>query len=188
MADLVFRKFTQGTDPQYNGIAFLKSADNVVRATAGAIGTVGNRDVVKIVYTDVYEKAIYGVCTDFNTGEITFDKDIYPVELTNFSGTVFKYNNTDIYETSIYRIGVDVENGLYSKAYNQYTSNISYSLIIPVKRDTYFGGASTVITSSDVAFADLCDSKAYGVGLSDISLDTLNNKFKSSLEFNIATR
>jgi hypothetical protein len=59
MADLVFRKFTQGTDPQYNGIAFLKSADNVVRATAGAIGAVENRDVVKIVYTDVYEKAIY---------------------------------------------------------------------------------------------------------------------------------
>ena len=83
---------------------------------------------------------------------------------------------------------MDVENGLYSKAYNQYASNISYSLIIPVKRDAYFGGASTVITSSDVAFADLCDSKAYGVGLSDISLDTLNNKFKSSLEFNIATR
>ena len=51
------------------------------------------------------------------------------------------------------------------KAYNQYTSNISYSLIIPVKRDSYFGGASTVITSSDVAFADLCDSKAYGVGI-----------------------
>ena len=184
MADLVFK---QGIAAQYNAVALDKTSDN----TLEEISPTGNyqaRDVVKIVYTDVYQKAVYGVCTNPVTGEFTFDENIYPVGPSGITATIFVYNTTDVYETSIYRIGVDVENGLYSKAYNQYTSNISYSLIIPTKRDTYFGGASTVITSSDVAFADLCDSKAYGVGLSDISLDTLNNKFKSSLEFNIATR
>jgi len=185
MADLVFR---QGISNQYNGIAFIKSADNIIRATAGTIGAVQNRDVVKVVYTDVYEKAVYGVCTNQSTGEITFDENIYPVNPSSFTATVFLYNDTDVDEVSVYRIGVDVENGLYSKAYNQYESNISYSLIIPAKRNQYFGVTSTIVTSPNVAFLDLCDSKAYGVGLSDISLDTLNNRFKSSLEFNIATR
>ena len=185
MADLIFR---QGITNQYNGIAFIKSADNVIRATGGAIGGIQNRDIVKVVYTDTYEKAIYGICTDFGTGEITFDDNIYTASLTSFTATVFEYDNTDVDDTSSYRINVDVENGLYSKAYNKYASNITYSLIIPAKRNNYFGVASTIVTNSDVVFGDLCDNKAYGVGFSDGSFDTLNNRYKSSLEFNIATR
>ena len=184
MADLVFR---QGIANQYNGIAFNKISSSVVNV-GSAIGTIALRDAVKIVYTDTYERAIYGVCTNASTGEITFDDNIYTATLSSFSATVYQYNSTDIDEVSVYRIGVDVENGLYSKAYTQYASNISYFLRVPARRNDYFGVASTVVTSSDVVFVDLCDNKAYGVGLSDASFDTLNNKFKSSLEFNIATR
>ena len=184
MADLVFK---QGIAAQYNAIALDKTSDNTLEEV-NPTGNYQARDVVRIVYTDTYEKAVYGVCTNAVTGEFTFDENIYPVGPSGITATIFKYNSADVHETSVYRVAVDVENGLYSKAYNQYASNISYSLIIPTKRDEYFGAASTIITSSDVAFADLCDSKAYGVGLSEISLDTLNNKFKSSLEFNIATR
>jgi hypothetical protein len=185
MADLIFR---QGISNQYNGIAFIKSADNIIRATAGAIGAVQNRDVVKVVYTDTYEKAVYGVCTNQATGEITFDENIYPVNPSSFTATVFLYNDTDIDEVSVYRIGIDIENGLYSKAYTQYTANTTYSLIVPARRNEYFGIASTLVTNPNVVFADYCDGVAYGVGFSDGSFDTLNNKFKSSLEFNIATR
>ena len=184
MADLVFK---QGIAAQYNAVALDKTSDNTLEEITPT-GNYQARDVVRIVYTDTYEKAVYGVCTNAATGEFTFDEDIYPVGPSGITATIFKYNSPDVYETSVYRVAVDVENGLYSKAYNQYASNISYSLIIPTKRNEYFGAASTIITSPDVAFVDLCDSKAYGVGLSDISLDTLNNKFKSSLEFNIATR
>ena len=184
MADLVFK---QGIAAQYNAVALDKTSDNTLEEITPT-GNYQARDVVRIVYTDTYEKAVYGVCTNAVTGEFTFDENIYPVGPSGITATIFKYNSPDVYETSVYRVAVDVENGLYSKAYNQYASNISYSLIIPTKRNEYFGAASTIITSPDVAFVDLCDSKAYGVGLSDISLDTLNNKFKSSLEFNIATR
>lgn len=184
MADLVFK---QGIAAQYNAVALDKTSDNTLEEITPT-GNYQARDVVRIVYTDTYEKAVYGVCTNAVTGEFTFDENIYPVGPSGITATIFKYNSADVYETSVYRVAVDVENGLYSKAYNQYASNISYSLIIPAKRNEYFGAASTIITSPDVAFVDLCDSKAYGVGLSDISLDTLNNKFKSSLEFNIATR
>lgn len=184
MADLVFK---QGIAAQYNAVALDKTSDNTLEEVSPT-GNYQARDVVRIVYTDVYEKAVYGVCTNPVTGEFTFDENIYPVGPSGITATIFKYNSTDVYETSVYRIGIDVDNGLYSKAYSQYASNTSYSLIIPTKKNEYFGVASSIITPPNVAFADLCDNKAYGVGLSDISLDTLNNKFKSSLEFNIATR
>jgi hypothetical protein len=184
MADLVFK---QGIAAQYNAVALDKTSDNTLEEVSPT-GNYQARDVVRIVYTDVYEKAVYGVCTNPVTGEFTFDENIYPVGPSGITATIFKYNSADVYETSVYRIGIDVDNGLYSKAYSQYASNTSYSLIIPTKKNEYFGVASSIITPPNVAFADLCDNKAYGVGLSDISLDTLNNKFKSSLEFNIATR
>ena len=184
MADLVFK---QGIAAQYNAVALDKTSDNTLEEVSPT-GNYQARDVVRIVYTDVYEKAVYGVCTNPVTGEFTFDENIYPVGPSGITATIFKYNSTDVHETSVYRIGIDVDNGLYSKAYSQYASNTSYSLIIPTKKNEYFGVASSIITPPNVAFADLCDNKAYGVGLSDISLDTLNNKFKSSLEFNIATR
>ncbi len=185
MADLVFK---QGIANTYVGISLNLISSNTLRESSPS-GNFQLRDVVKISYTDTYQKAVYGVCTNaVGAAAFEFDENIYPVGPSSITATIYRYNTTDVYESSVYRIAVDVENGLYSKAYNQYASNISYSLIIPAKRDEYFGVASTIITSPDVAFADLCDSKAYGVGLSDISLDTLNNKFKSSLEFNIATR
>ena len=74
MTDLIFR---QGISNQYTNIAFVKSTDNIIRATAGSIGAVQNRDVVRVVYTDGFQKAVYGVCTNQSTGEITFDENIY---------------------------------------------------------------------------------------------------------------
>jgi hypothetical protein len=184
MAQLLFR---QGIANQYGVATFTRTANNVIEA-GSAVGLMTVNDAVKVVYTDTYDRAIYGVCTNESTGEVTFDDNIYSATLSTFSATLSLYNDTAVDEVSVYRLGVDVENGLYSKAYSQYTSNISYTLRIPARRNDYFGVASTVVTSSDVVFVDLCDSKAYGVGISEASFDTLNNKFKSSLEFNIATR
>jgi hypothetical protein len=183
MADLVFR---QGQLSQINGITFTVTG-NTLNA-GGGVGGVQNRDAVRIVYTDGYQKAVYAVCVDQNTGRFEFDSNVYPVGLSSITGTVFPYNNTDIDSVSTYRINIDVENGLYSKAYAQYASNVSYSLIVPAKRNEYFGIAQTLVTNPEVVFVDLCDNKAYGVGFSDGSFDTLNNRFKSTLEFNIATR
>lgn len=185
MADLVFK---QGIANTYNGVSLNKTSSNTLRE-ASPSGNFQLRDVVRITYTDTYQKAVYGICTVASgAATFVFDENIYPVSPSSITATIYRYNTADVDETGSYRIGVDVENGLYSKAYLQYENNISYSLIIPAKRREYFGASSTIITSSDVAFADYCNNKAYGVGLSDVSLDNLNNKFKSSLEFNIATR
>ena len=185
MADLVFR---QGIVQQFNGIALnLLGTDTFREATPS--GNFQARDIVKISYADGFQKAVYAVCTDASgSASFKFDDNIYPVGLSSVTATIFRYDTTDIDSVNAYRIGIDIENGLYSKAYTQYAANTSYSLIIPAKRNDYFGIASKVITNSDVVFADYCDGVAYGVGFSDGSFDTLNNKFKSSLEFNIATR
>jgi len=185
MADLVFR---QGIVQQFNGIALnLIGTDTFREATPS--GNFQARDIVKISYVDGFQKAVYAVCTDASgAASFKFDDNIYPVGLSSVTATIFRYNTTDVDSVNVYRIGVDIENGLYSKAYTQYAANTSYSLIVPSKRNDYFGIASKVITNPDVVFADYCDGVAYGVGFSDGSFDTLNNKFKSSLEFNIATR
>lgn len=187
MADLVFRQGINPSSP-FTGVSLNLIAPNTLRE-ATASGNFQARDIVKISYSDTYQKAVYAVCTS-GAGAATFqfDENIYPVGPSSITATIYLYNNTDVDEVGSYRIGVDVQNGLYSKGYTQYAANTTYSLITPSKRNTFFGVASEVVTKSDVVFGDLCDSVAYGVGFSDGSFDNLNNKFKSSLEFNIATR
>lgn len=184
MADLVFK---QGLGSQINGVAFTKISDGVLSA-GGAVGGIQNRDVVKISYPDTYQKAVYAICTDFNAGRFEYDENIYPVSLSSLTATVYPYNSLDVHEVDVYRIVVDIENGLYSKAYTKYASNNTYRLRIPTSRNDYFANLDTILTEDDVAFVDYCDNKAYGVGFTDSELDLLNNRFKSSLEFNIATR
>lgn len=185
MADLVFK---QGIAQQINGVSLNLIASNTLRE-ATASGNFQARDVVKISYTDTYQKAVYAVCTKaVGAATFEFDDNIYPVGPSSITATIYRYNTDDIETVGAYRISAEVENGLYSKAYTQYASNNSFSLIIPAKRNQYFGVAAEIVTNPDVAFADYCDSVAYGVGFSDGSFDLLNNKFKSTLEFNIATR
>jgi hypothetical protein len=185
MADLVFKQGILQTVVNIN--LNLLGSDTLREATA--TGNFQARDVVKISYPDGYQKAVYAICTDASgAASFKFDSNIYPVGLSSITATIFRYNTTDIDSVDVYRIGVDIENGLYSKAYTQYASNNSYSLIVPARRNDYFGISSTLVTNPDVVFANYCDGVAYGVGFSDGSFDTLNNRFKSSLEFNIATR
>jgi hypothetical protein len=185
MADLVFR---QGIAQQLNGISLNLIGSDTLRESTPS-GNFQPRDVVKISYSDTHQKAVYAICIDASgAASFKFDSNIYPVGISSMTATIYKYNGTDIDSVNVYRIGVDIENGLYSKAYTQYSSNNSYSLIVPARRNDYFGISSALVTNPDVVFANYCDSVAYGVGFSEGSFDTLNNRFKSSLEFNIATR
>ena len=82
MADLVFK---QGIAAQYNAVALDKTSDNTLEEITPT-GNYQARDVVRIVYTDTYEKAVYGVCTNAVTGEFTFDENIYPVRTFGNNG------------------------------------------------------------------------------------------------------
>tara|TARA_B110000908_G_scaffold108718_1_gene127642 strand:- start:3 stop:551 length:549 start_codon:yes stop_codon:yes gene_type:complete len=182
MADLIFR---QGVGSEINGINFAKTSDGILEVTSGSVPVIA-RDIIRVVYTDTYEKGLYAVALSSTT--FSYDPNIYDVPNAITSSSVFKYNDGDVHEVDAYRVGIDVKNGLYSKAYQKYNSSVTYSLTIPSARNEYFGAINTIVTSSDVVFADLCDNVAYGLGFSEGEFETLNNKFKSSLEFNIATR
>lgn len=185
MSDLVFK---QGIANTYVTVSLNLISPNELREATPS-GNFQARDVVKISYTDTYQKAVYAVCTSaVGAATFQFDENIYPVSLSSITATIYQYNTTDVHQVDVYRVGVDIENGLYSKAYNKYSANTTYSLNIPSKRNNYFDGLNTIITQSDIAFADYCDNKAYGVGFAEGGFDLLNNRFKSSLEFNIATR
>ena len=126
MADLVFK---QGLGSQINGIGFTKTADGVLSA-GGAVGGIQNRDVVKISYPDTYQKAVYAICVDQNTGRFHYDENIYPVGLSSITATVYPYNSTDVHEVDVYRVGVDIENGLYSIKISQESSDIFMPFLI----------------------------------------------------------
>ena len=183
MSDLVFR---QGLLNEISNITFTVTGNTLVAGSP--VGSIQTRDAVRITYIDQFPKAVYAICTDSATGTFSFDGNIYSVGLSSLTGSVFPYNSTDVYSVPVYRIGIQVENGLYSKGYIKYSEDTKYRLTIPSKQDNYFNAAETILTQSEVVFVDLCDNKAYGVGFSDNTFDTLNNRFKSELEFNIATR
>jgi len=61
-------------------------------------------------------------------------------------------------------------------------------LIVDNKRRVFNGEVKTLITTTYVIFKDTCDEVAYLVSFGEDAFVTLNNKFKSSLEFNIAIR
>lgn len=185
MSDLVFR---QGIDSSFGGLSFTKTSSNTIEF-GSAVGGVGIRDAVRVVYEDGYDKALYGVCTNASVCEITFDDNIYPLALNSSTGVTLElFNEPEILAVEAYRINTDVQNGLFSKAYRTYSSNLSHTLIIPEKKNEFFGLVSVLATNDNVIFVDNCDSKAYKVGFTEGSFDNLNNRFRSSLEFNIATR
>ena len=159
-----------------------------------ASGTYDEGDIVYIPYNDV--GSVYAYCSDPTTNLFTFNDEVYTDVSSNISTSKGKYweVNDIIYDdVQSYRISSLVEKGLYSKAYFTYKTSVEYSLIVSVQRREFFSGninksVRTLLLANDVVFSDSCDGVAYGIGFSEGTFDTLNNKFKSSLEFNIATR
>tara|TARA_R110000803_G_scaffold158595_1_gene222831 strand:+ start:618 stop:1184 length:567 start_codon:yes stop_codon:yes gene_type:complete len=158
-------------------------------------GTFLLNDAVYIPYNDV--KGVYAICIDTVSKTFQFDNEIYAGVPNSFSsaqsshwdaGADILYN-----DVSSYKISSEVEIGLYSNAYKKYSSSIDYKLIIGSQRrqfftDTQYKSAKELILASDVVFVDTCDNIAYGVGFEGNEFDVFDNKFTSSLEFNIATR
>ena len=181
MADLVFKK---GIDTTSNAVSTSKISDGVLQFSGISLSP---RAVVRVLYVNAQsiQRGLYAIAT--SSTQVSYDANIYNVEPSSFSSTVYVYNSDDIHEVPNYRMGIEVENGLYSKAYLKYNSSTFYTLEIPTQRNYYFGSVSELITAENLVFADYCKNIAYGVGVAEFSSSTLNNKFKSTLEFNIAT-
>ena len=121
-----------------------------------------------------------------------FDNNIYVNVPSSFTPTFayyFDVNGTLLSDTvSSFRIRANATVATYSESYRPYNTSFNYSMIIDDRKRLLFGDVKELISTTWVVFKDSCNDVAYLVSFGEDSFVALNNKFKSSLEFNIATR
>ena len=160
---------------------------NGVITTANDIADVGDVAYFKISDT----QGAVGVCT--NTGTtFNVDTNVYSNIPASFTPTIaynFDVVNDLLTEdVKSYRIENLVSVSTYSESYRPYKTSLDFKLITDNKRRVFNGEIKTLLTTTWTVFKDTCDEVAYLVSFGEDAFVTLNNKFKSSLEFNIATR
>lgn len=121
-----------------------------------------------------------------------FDNNIYvnvPSSFTPIFAYYFDVNGTLLSDTvSSFRITANAVVATYSESYRPYNTSFNYSIIIDDRKRLLFGDVKELISTTWVVFKDGCNDVAYLVSFGEDSFVALNNKFKSSLKFNIATR
>lgn len=159
-----------------------------------ASGTFDAGDVIYIPYSAT--GSVYAYCSNGPARTFVFNDEIYtgvPSSISTTSGKYWEVGDVIYDDVQSHRISSIIEKGLYSDAYITYKTSVDYKLIIPLKRREFFSETAnksvrSLLLANNVVFSDSCNQFAYGVGFEGSEFDTLNNKFKSSLEFNIALR
>ncbi len=178
--------------------------DTVTHVNAGACTFTGTTittsndiaDLGDMVYFQISEtQGAVGVCT--NTGTtFNVDTNVYSNIPSSFTpnGTtsfVYVFDETDDFlydEVTSYRIENSISIATFSESYRPYNTNQDFRLLCNTQIRNLVGSLKTMLLKSYIIFKDTCDNKAYLVSFAGDTFVTLNNKFKSSLEFNIATR
>jgi hypothetical protein len=121
-----------------------------------------------------------------------FDKNIYTDIPSNFV-PLFAYYfdvNSDLLSDSVtsFKISSSASIATYSESYRPYNTSFEYSIIVDARKRLFFGEIKELISATWLVFKDGCNDVAYLVSFGEDTIVTFNNKFKSSLEFKIATR
>jgi len=158
--------------------------------TITASNPLGNSgDVVYMKISDT-QGVVVVVQEDDTRGK--FDNDIYTSVPNSFTPTFAYYFNvdTDLLSSSVssFRLQADATISTYSESYRPYNTSFNYSIITDTKKRLLFGDVKELISATWLVFKDSCNDVAYLVSFGEDTFVTLNNKFKSSLEFKIATR
>ena len=148
-----------------------------------------------VVYMKINDTQGVVVVVQENTARGKFDKFIYsnvPSVSSTFTPTIaykFDVSSTLLHSNvNSYKIETSTGLALYSESYRPYKTSFEYTLIVDDTRRFFNGDVKTLISTTWTVFKDSCDNVAYLVAFGGDSIITLNNKFKSSLEFKIATR
>lgn len=161
---------------------------NGVITTANNIAALG--DIVYFKISDTV--GAVGVCTEEGNKEFTVDTNIYssvPASFTPDNAYKFDVDDDLLYsDVSSYRFENSVRISTYSESYRPYRTNLDFKILVNTKIREFNGDLRTMLTTEYVVFKDDCEDLAYLVSFAEDTFVTLNNKFKSSLEFNIATR
>ena len=156
-------------------------------AAANPLGNSGDVVYMRISHTQGVVVVVQEVTT---RGK--FDNNIYVNVPNSFTPTFayyFDVNGTLLSDTvSSFRIRANATVATYSESYRPYNTSFNYSIIIDDRKRLLFGDVKELISTTWVVFKDSCNDVAYLVSFGEDTFVALNNKFKSSLEFNIATR
>lgn len=168
------------------GLCSFDSATGLI-TTANAFAVTG--DIVYFKISDT--KGAVGVCQEAVT-KFLVDTNIYtsiPVSFTPSAAYHFVEANDLLYsDVRSYKFETSVNIATYSESYRPYNTSFDYKIVIDNKRREFQGNFKTMISTTYVVFKDSCNDFAYLVSFGDDVFTTLNNKFKSSVEFNVATR
>lgn len=161
--------------------------DSETITAANPLGNAG--DVVYMKISDT-KGVVVVVQETVNRGK--FDKNIYTNVLNSFTPTFAYYFNVNTHllssSVSSFRLQADATVSTYSESYRPYNTSFKYSIITDTTTRLLFGDVKELISATWLVFKDGCNDVAYLVSFGEDTFVALNNKFKSSLEFNIATR
>lgn len=167
------------------GVCTLTDPETI--AAANPLGNPGDILYMKISDTQGVVIVVQGVVT---RGK--FDNNIYVNVPSSFTPALSYYFDvsTDLLSNSVssFRLETSATISAYSESYRPYKTSFDYSIIIDNRRRLLFGDVKELISTTWVFFKDGCNDVAYLVSFGEDTFVALNNKFKSSLEFNIATR
>ena len=148
-----------------------------------------------VVYMKINDTQGVVVVIQDNPSRGKFDKFIYsnvPSVSSTFTPAIayrFDVSSTLLHSNvNSYKIETNTGLALYSENYRPYKTSFDYNIIIDNTRRVFNGDVKTLISTTWTVFKDSCDDLAYLVAFNGDTIVTLNNKFKSSLEFKIATR
>jgi len=167
------------------GVCTLTDSETIT--ATNPLGNSGDVVYMKISHT---QGVVVVVQETVNRGK--FDNNIYTNVLNSFTPSVAYYFdvNADLLSSSVssFRLQADATISTYSESYRPYNTSFDYSIITDTRRRLLFGDVKELISATWLVFKDSCNDVAYLVSFGEDTFVALNNKFKSSLEFKIATR
>ena len=168
------------------GSCTFSSSTNLITTTNNFAAT---GDVVYFKISDT--QGAVGVAQESSTTFLV-DTNIYtniPSSFTPSQAYHFEVANDLLYsDVNSFQFESSAVVSTYSESYRPYNSSFDYKIIIDNKRRSFQGDFKTLISTTYTVFKDGCNNFAYLVSFESDSYVTLNNRFKSSVEFNVATR
>lgn len=167
------------------GVCTLTDSETIT--AANPLGNSGD-----VVYMKISDTQGVVVVVQEATGRGKFDNNIYTSVPNSFTPTFAYYFdvNTDLLSSSVssFKLQADATVSTYSESYRPYNTSFNYSIITDTRKRLLFGDVKELISATWLVFKDGCNDVAYLVSFGEDTFVALNNKFKSSLEFKIATR
>jgi hypothetical protein len=110
-------------------------------------------------------------------GGQTYMVVVYSVDL--YSDSVANYANT-------YRITSEIEKAHYSDLMIAYSKKITHVLTVDNLRRNFWNSKDALMADT-IFIVEACSQKAYKISINDSTFDIFNDKFKSSVSFNLAS-